>query len=506
MQRRDLIFLGVILVIVIAAVWVDSPTNTGLHISLGPVKIDREIKVHQGLDLQGGVQVLLAADLPAGESVSADAMDAARGIIENRVNGLGVTEPLVQAVGSNRIAVELPGIKDPEQAIATLRQTGLLEFIEAGFAPINVGTKVKTSYSVAGVLGPLPTPTPPPKATTEASPTAKAMTPEVTIKSPITPAATITNTQSVTATQPVTPTAATKPPEKIYPTVLTGRHLKSAAIGFDENTKQPEVDLEFTDEGAKIFADYTAKNVGRYLAIALDQEVISTPVIQTAIPNGRARITGRFTLPEVKSIVIQLKYGALPIPLKVIERRTVGPTLGQDSVQKSIKAGTIGLVIVLIFMLTYYRLPGFLADLALLIYALITFALFKLIPVTLTLPGIAGFLLSVGTAVDANILIFERMKEELRRGRSLGRAIEAGFDRAWTSIWDSNLAAFITCAILWFFGSTFGASIVKGFAVTLFIGVAVSMFSAITITRTFLRAVFRFAGEGLLAKKWLLGI
>jgi protein-export membrane protein SecD len=207
----------------------------------------------------------------------------------------------------------------------------------------------------------------------------------------------------------------------------------------------------------------------------------------------------------VQSIVVQLKYGALPVPLEVIERRGVGPTLGQASVQRSIRAGTVGLVIVLLFMITYYRLPGVLAALALLIYAAITFALFKLIPVTLTLPAIAGFLLSVGTAVDANILIFERIKEELRRGRSLTRAVETGFDRAWSAIWDSNLAAFITCGVLWIFGNTFGASIVKGFAVTLFIGVSVSMFTAITVTRTFLRVVFQFVGETVRDKQWLLG-
>jgi preprotein translocase subunit SecD len=465
MERRELTLLAIILVVVSLAVWIDLPSNPGLHIALGPLKIDREIKVHQGLDLQGGVQVLLEADLPPGEQADADAINAARKIVENRVNGLGVTEPLVQAVGNNRIAVELPGIKDPEQAILTLRQTGLLEFVDVGYVNLQAGDKVETSYTTAGVLGPVPTPT------------------------------VVTGTTSVTTTATST----------VYPTILTGKHLKTASIGFDEK-QLPEIQLEFTDEGAKLFADYTAKSIGKFLAIVLDQKVISSPQIQTAIPDGRARITGKFTLAEVQSIVVQLKYGALPVPLKVIERRTVGPTLGQDSVQKSLKAGIIGLVIVLIFMATYYRLPGVLADLALLIYAAITFALFKTIPVTLTLPGIAGFLLSVGTAVDANILIFERMKEELRRGRPLSRAIEAGFERAWTSIWDSNLAVFITCAILWFFGGTFGASIVKGFAVTLFLGVLVSMFSAVTVTRTFLRVLFRVTGESLLDKKWLLGI
>lgn len=479
MQRRDWTFLVIILMILALAIWVDLPNNPGIHISLGPIKIDRTIKVYQGLDLQGGVQVLLEADMPAGQQVTADAMSAARAIVENRVNALGVTEPLVQSVGTNRIAVELPGIDDPEQAIAAIRETGLLEFVDAGFTPLLAGTKVETSYTKYGTLGALPTPTPALE----------------------TPAAT------VTATETVTPTAIAEatPGPKVYTTILTGKYLRNVGLGFDE-TNKPEILLEFTEEGTAIFRDYTQNNIGAFLAIALDQTIISSPQIQTAIPDGRARITGGFTLAEAQAIVVQLRYGALPVPLKVVERRTVGPTLGQDSVQKSIRAGAVGLVVVLIFMLTYYRLPGIVADLALLIYALLTFALFKLIPVTLTLPGIAGFLLSVGTAVDANILIFERMKEELRRGRPLGRAIEAGFDRAWTSILDSNLAVFITCIILWFFGSTFGASIVKGFAVTLFVGVAVSMFSAVTVTRTFLRLLFHIVGEKLRDKPWLFGI
>jgi len=194
------------------------------------------------------------------------------------------------------------------------------------------------------------------------------------------------------------------------------------------------------------------------------------------------------------------------VPLKVIDTRGVGPTLGQDSVQKSVRAGVIGLIIVLLFMLIYYRLPGFLADLALIIYALLTLAVFKLIPVTLTLPGIAGFLLSVGMAVDANILIFERMREELRQGRTLQRAIESGFRRAWTTIWESNVSTWITCAILFIFGNSFGASVVKGFAVTLALGVAINMFTAVTVTRTFVHSAFAIGGEKLREHKWLMGV
>jgi preprotein translocase subunit SecD len=201
-----------------------------------------------------------------------------------------------------------------------------------------------------------------------------------------------------------------------------------------------------------------------------------------------------------------MKYGALPVPLAVVENRTIGPTLGQDSVQRSVRAGLIGLIVVLLFMITYYRLPGFLADLALLIYALLNFALYKLIPVTLTLPAITGFILSTGMAVDANILVFERMKEELRGGRSLGVAMEAGFSRAWTSIRDSNLSTLLTCAILYWFGSNFGASVVKGFAITLALGVVINLFTALTVTRIFIRFVFDLAGDGLRRTAWLLGV
>jgi preprotein translocase subunit SecD len=316
----------------------------------------------------------------------------------------------------------------------------------------------------------------------------------VTTTSGLTTTTAATTTTPVTATAPVTPTPTVAPPT-IYTTILTGRLLKSAEVGFDE-TGNPQINFVMQkvgdqpqDDGPKLFADFTSQNVGKYLAIVLDKRVISCPTIQTAITDGSGRITGKFTLQEAKDLVIVLKYGSLPVPLEVVENRTVGATLGQDSVRKSLVAGAIGLLIVIAFMLIYYRLPGFLADVALLLYAAVVLALFKLIPVTLTLPGIAGFILSIGMAVDANILIFERTKEELRWGKTLGAAIEAGFARAWTSIRDSNVSTMITCAILFWFGLNFGASIIRGFALTLFIGVAVSMFTAITVTRTLLRAI-----------------
>ena len=487
MRQRNLSILAGIIILTLAAIWVDLPTNPGIHIHLGPIHFDKDIKIHQGLDLQGGMQVLLEADLPEGEPIDPDAMSAARVIVENRVNGLGVTEPLVQLQGERRIIVELPGIEDPELAISTIKETGLLEFIDTGGLFLEPGTIVKTTFPAGA--GETITPT----ASITATPTA-----ETTIS----PTVAITPTAEVTPTAEATPTP---PTERVFTTVMTGKELDKVGVALDQFGK-PEIRFSLKPEGARIFADFTTKNVGKFLAIVLDKRVISCPRIETPITEGSGRITGKFTLEEARSLAVQLRYGALPIPLRVETVRTIGPTLGQDSVRRSIKAGTIGLLIVLSFMMIYYRLPGFLADLALIIYGLLNFALFKLIPVTLTMPGITGFLLSTATAVDANILIFERMKEELRWGRSLGAAIDAGFDRAWTSIRDSNLSTIITCAILYWFGSNFGASIVKGFAITLFIGVMINMFTAITVTRTFISFVFDLAGDWLRNKKWLLGI
>ncbi len=485
MRQRDIRLLVGIIAVVIFCAWVVWPGNSGIHIHALGINYDRDIRTRLGLDLQGGMQVLLEADVPADVEVTRDSMNAVRGIIENRVNGLGVVEPNIQLMGERRVMAELPGVEDPDQAIEAFKGTGLLEFVDAGPTFLEPGTIVKTTVDTSG-------------SDTDASaePTAEA-TSEAATSTPD-PAAT---PAPASDEEPVE----TMPEEPVYTTIITGKDLKNAAVGTDEYGK-PEIRFELNPEGAKAFADYTGANVGQYLAIVLDKEVISCPSVNNPIPDGNGRITGRFTLDEARGIVVQLKYGSLPIPLKVVEQRTVGPTLGQDSVARSVQAGIVGLVIVLLFMLIYYRLPGVLADLALLVYALVTFALFKLIPVTLTLPGVAGFLLSVGMAVDANILIFERMKEELRNGKSLAAAMDAGFSRAWTSIRDSNLSTLITCAILYWFGSNYGASTVKGFAVTLFLGVVVSMFTAITVTRTFMRATLAATGESLRERHRLLGV
>jgi len=325
-------------------------------------------------------------------------------------------------------------------------------------------------------------------------------TPPVTLATPTPGAGAVPTT-----TEPVTT------PVKVYQTVMTGRDLQSAYVVIDQNPSsenygKPIISLEFTQEGAQKFAAYTSASVGSYLAIVIDKQVISSPRVEQAITEGRAVIQGRFTFDEARGLAAQLQYGALPIPFRIVSERVVDPILGQDSIQKSLLAGLIGVITVLLFMVIYYRVPGLVADVALIVFALVTFALFKLVPVALTLPGIAGFLLSIGMAVDANILIFERMKEELRAGRSLGAAIEAGFNRAWTSIRDSNVSTLITCAILFWFGSNFGAGEVSGFAVTLFLGVVVSMFTAITVTHTIIRVIFVVARRFLEDHSRLLGV
>jgi preprotein translocase subunit SecD len=455
--------VGIVLVAA-AAIYIAAPNSPGFHFRVFGLTVDQDFPIRQGLDLQGGIQVLLQADVPAGTTVDSDRMDAAVGVVENRVNALGVSEPLVQSAGNNRIVVQLPGIKNPDQAIQTIGQTGTLEFIDAGSTYLPPGTVVTTTLGGPSTVGAAATPS----AVGTLTPTSASAT------NPI------TSTSSVTQTNPLT--------AHTYTTVLSGSDLQSASVGFDQ-LNRPEIDFVLNSDGAKKFADFTSANVGKYLSITMDKKVIESPVIQGAITGGRGVINGSFTLQSAQSLVIQLRYGALPVPLRVVDSSEVGPTLGAEAIRQSVLAGVIGLGIVLSFMLLYYRIPGLLADLALLIYAAVTFSLFRMIPVTLTLAGIAGFILSIGMAVDANILIFERMKEELRSGKTLHASIDAGFARAWTSIRDSNFSTLITCAILFWFGMTFGASIIQGFALTLAIGVIISLFTAILVSRTFLQLI-----------------
>jgi protein-export membrane protein SecD len=468
MQRSHLWALIIVVVVAVLALVIALPIrHPGWfnNIAFWQPSEFRDLELKQGLDLQGGLQVLLEADPQAVASqttANRDPMEAAKVIVENRVNALGVSEPLVQRQGDNRIIVELPGIDDPDQAIATLRGTGLLEFVEMGQQFVPAGTRIETN--------------------TGGSPTATAG---------------ITGTQGLL--NPVT--------GEPFVTIMTGADLRSAEVGFDSLTNAPRIVFELTDAGRETFRNYTSQNIGNVLAIVMDKVVLSAPTIQAVI-DGSGEISGQYTLEEATSLAVQMQYGALPVALNVIDTRSVGATLGADSVQKSVTAGVIGVLVVLLFMLVYYRVPGLLADVALILFVLINIAIFKLLPVTLTLPGIAGFLLATGTAVDANVLIFERMKEELRAGKPLRAAVDAGFDRAWTSIFDSNLSTLITAAILIYFGSAFGASSVRGFAVTLAIGVLVSMFTAVFATRVLMRLVYqrRSVDQSALAKPTLLGV
>ena len=450
----------------------------------------RDLALRQGLDLQGGLQVLLAADVPEGEDLDPASMETARRIVENRVNSLGLTEPVVQSQGERRIIVELPGIENPEQAVDMIKGTALLEFVDTGRGWLPPGTLITTTLGgprATGVETITPAATPPSEETTAQTPS-----PPLTASLELSP----------TATQPSQPA----PAEPVaLETILTGADLKNVGMALaDQN--QAVVEFELNPDATQVFADHTASHIGQFLCIVMDKEVISCPEIQSAIPSGQGRIEGNFTYDTARQLMLQLRYGALPVPLRVESFNRVGATLGAESVERSIRAGAIGLGIVLIFMVVYYRLPGALADIALIIYVLINFALYKLVPITLTLPGIAGFILSAGMAVDANILIFERMKEELRQGRSLGPAIEIGFSRAWPSIRDGQLSTLIICAILFIFGTNFGASIVKGFALTLAIGTVVNIFTAVFATRTFVRLAAASAGKWLAERQGWLGV
>ena len=458
MNRRQYNWLILIIPLIAVAIWVDSskqitipnPFNTQKYL------VDRNVEIRLGLDLRGGLQTLLEADLPADTTISSDDLKVTRQILESRANALGVSEVVMQVAPPRRIVAEFPGLNDPEQVISSLQQTGLLEFVDIGAQPISEGTIIQTDYGTSAT-SPTTTDTP-----------------------------TITATIDAAATPAPVETPAVSP--TIYHTVLTGAALSSVSVqagqlgGFDIATT-------FKQDAAAIFADFTGSHVNQYMAIVLDKRVISSLIIKSKIPNGQGVIQGKFTQDTANTLAIQLRYGSLPVPIKVVQSRSVGPTLGEESVRRSVIAGIIGLSIVILFMILYYRLPGFIADLALVLFALTSLMLYKLIPVVLTLSGIAGFILSIGMAVDANILIFERLKEELRAGRTLRQAIDLGWKRAWPSIRDSNFSTLITCVILFWFGSAFGASVVKGFALTLALGVGVSLFTAIIVTRTFLHVV-----------------
>jgi len=465
MTRRPYLMLAIILVLVSLALWVDLSSQISI---VNPFNqqtiIDRNVTTRLGLDLRGGLQTLLEADLPASTTVSADDLKVARQILENRSNALGVSEVVMQVAPPRRIVAEFPGISNPDEVVASLQKTGLLEFVDMGTTRLNPGTVIVTDFGAASTE-------------TATSTTSVTSTFEPTTTAAATAVATATTTATAPETAPI-----------VYHTVMTGTALNTVTV-TQSQTGQYQIAFTLKSDSKQLFSDFTGTHLKQILAIVLDKKIISSPSIDAQISDGSGVITGSFTATEANNLAIQLRYGSLPIPIKVVESRTVGPTLGQESVQRSLFAGLIGLAIVVLFMAFYYRLPGVLADLALIVYALVTLMLFKLIPIVLTLPGIAGFILSIGMAVDANILIFERLKEEIRAGRTLRQAIDLGWSRAWPSIRDSNFSTLITCAILFWFGNAFGASLVKGFSLTLALGVIVSLFTAITVTRTFLHVI-----------------
>lgn len=407
---------------------------------LGADYLFSQFPFHLGLDLQGGAHLVYKADtssLPSGEVSSA--MAGLRDVMERRINFFGVSEPVVQtekAGSEERLIVELPGVTDVSEAIKRIGETPYLEF--------------------------------------------KSQRPDA-------------ERDAILAAQKNNERLNEDP--YFISTSLTGRFLSKAVLNYNQTTFEPEVDLEFNNEGAELFAKITKENVGKPVAIYLDGAAISVPTVREEITGGKAQITGKFTPQEAKTLVTRLNSGALPIPIELISQQTIGPSLGETVLYKSIEAGIVGVIAVAIFLIILYRAFGLVAVFALLVYIAVSLALYKLIPITITAPGIAGIVLAIVSAVDANILIFERVKEELRQGKSFGTAVFEGFSHAWTSIRDSNTSTIMTAFILYWFGT----SVVKGFALTLGIGIILSLFCSIVVTKTYLKAL-NLKGEGKLAK------
>jgi preprotein translocase subunit SecD len=424
---------GPILIAVIGlfALLVDFWPNLYLPALTGGEGGARKIETKLGLDLQGGLKVEYRVDPRGDRSPTLADVEVVKQIIERRVNATGVSEPVVVTSGTNRIVVEVPGISDTDAIRKLVGQTGQLQFV------------------------PIPSSMTPPAQ-------GAALTVDTSVKCP-------------TSGSPTVPCV-----------LFGGEELASANVGSNQQG-QRTVNFTLKENGKNLFGSWTAAHSQEYFAIVLDNAVISAPVIREPIPGGNVEISagglGGFTKAEADELVNVLRFGSLPFPVEELASDTIAPTLGQEFLNSSLIAGAIAILLVVFFMLIHYRLPGAVASFALLYYAVLVLALFRLIPVTLTLAGIAGFVLSVGMAVDANILIFERSKEELRSGKSLAQAIEAGFARAWNSILDSNVSSLITAMILYLFGS----SVIQGFALVLIIGVLASMFTAITVTRSILR-------------------
>jgi preprotein translocase subunit SecD len=435
-----------------------------LVLLVAAVVVVMKIPPQLGLDLQGGsqltIQVKPTKDIP---QITSRELEAVQKVVEGRVNGLGVSEPVVQTVGNDQLLVQLPGVNDPQQAERVLGGTAQLDFRKQ--KPGTEG-QIRAEYQIRQEY----------------------LTKQDELRKSGDEKAIADNQAAIQRSNKAIG-------ELFESSGLTGKNLKDAFPQPTNSQSSWEVGIRFDPQGADLFANLTKSlaGTGRSIGIFLDNGLISAPTVgpefaQTGITGGSAVITGFSSAEKATELAIQLRGGALPVPVEVVENRTVGATLGQDSIQRSIYAAIGGLILVLIFMLLYYRLPGLIADIALLIYAVLTYAAFVLLGVTLTLPGIAGFILSIGMAVDANVLIFERTREELRAGKTLYRSVEAGFYRAFPSILDGHVTTLISCAALFWLGS----GLVKGFALTLALGVGISLFTALTCTRTFMLLVINF--------------
>jgi len=440
-SRVGLRLLGILLIALAAIQMAFHPVE---FVGRLPNFVAPALRMNLGLDLQGGSMLVLEGQDTPTVKATPDAVEAAMRVIERRIDQLGVVEPTIQRQGTNRIIVELPGIDDPDRAIRLIGKTALLEFVDTGTQPMPKGARWSADDKTVTLPGPPPQP--------QGQPAAPR---------------TISFTKKV---------------------ILTGADLESAQANINQGGAPGElyvVGFKFRGKAAKTFEDYTAANVGKFLTIVLDSEVITSPVIRDRITGGSGQISGGFeSIEEARDLAVLLRGGALPIPVEIVEQRTVGPQLGRDSIEASLRASWVAVIAVILFMLLYFGLFGLLADLALGLYLVVLLALLSALGATLTLPGIAGLVLSIGMAVDANVIIFERIKDELRAGKNLRAAIGSGWNRAMTAILDSNVTTLLAGAVLFLLGS----GPIRGFAVTLSIGVAVSMFSAIMVTRAFVDA------------------
>ncbi|MCA9387702.1 MAG: protein translocase subunit SecD [Candidatus Andersenbacteria bacterium] len=468
--KTRLTFVAVLLVAVLAglASW---PKGPDINVQIGSLDWQQELKVRLGLDLRGGTHLVYQAQFDEGLDPAdyEEAIQGTRDVLERRINaselGLGVSEPLVQTnqVGDDyRVIVELPGVDDVSEAIRIIGETPSLDFrrpiVDNPFVPQE---DLTSQFTVEGEGDDARL------VDVDGNPLSEEQLDELAAQLE----AQQTGLSGIAA--------------NFERTDLTGARLERATLQFDQTTQEAVVLLEFDEQGRELFAQMTRDYLGQPFAIFLDDVLISAPIIQSEIVSGEAQISGNFTVEEARELARNLSTGALPVKIELLTQTNVGASLGEASVEASFLAGVIGLLLVAIFMILYYRWPGVLAVLALVIYAMVSLSIFKLLGVTMTLAGVAGFILSIGLAVDANVLIFEHMREELRKGHTLKRSVEDGFTNAWVAIRDSNVSTLITAFLL----SIIGTSLIQGFAVTLAIGVLVSMFTAITVTRTFLRLV-----------------